>query len=751
VKQRIRSVARSLGRIPAGWWVALLVLPALLPLLRPGFFESHDGLFHVHRLAALDRAVRAGVVYPRWFPEFAFGYGHPVLNFYGPLSYYWGLPFTLAGMAAPAALKLVLALGLFGSALGMYLFTRIHLDRLPALVAAVVYAYTPYHLVDLYIRGALAEFVAFVWFPLILWSVHRLLEDTEPRRLGLVVMPTLLLSGLVTTHSLSALIFAPVFVGYVFVVFWRTRNSQGLARVALSFALTVGISAFYWLPVLAESRFVGLGHGASQGYRDHLLPLAQLLSLEPTYVYPSGVDTVPVFALEWAQIVIALAAFGACFRRHAQRWALVFFLVVFGVSAFMLTRVSQPVWQIFESGLAFLQYPWRFQGLTVLATAFLAGGVVHGLTRAGTRARLILAILVVAIVGASALWRLPVRPTSAELTIEAMWQQDRENGQIGATWTGEYLPIWVEEQRWAISHPAAEPNAPEGALAPGMFQLERARYTAYEMSLGSETGTSLVLHQFHYPGWQAHWRAGLVPSQPAGALGLASFDLGPGSGQLTARLAFTPWQAGGTWLSLVVALVLGIALVILSVRGRRVAVEGSLVAGDGTRAAVPAAGCFLLAALLIASLCLPNGSARALEQVNANLDDRVELLASEVDRESYSPGDTVSVTLFWLCLGSLEQDLKSFVHMTDSEVTRQPAQHDGDPGGGFSPTTRWLPGEVVPDTHYLDLPASLPPGTYLLWSGMYEHPAVRNLPVLDSGVAATSGRVLVGRIEVLPR
>jgi uncharacterized membrane protein len=90
----------------------VLTLPALVPLARIGFFESDDGLFHVYRLAALDRAVRAGVLYPRWFPEFAFGYGQPVLNFYGPLSYYWGLPFTLLRADAVLGMKVVFATGL---------------------------------------------------------------------------------------------------------------------------------------------------------------------------------------------------------------------------------------------------------------------------------------------------------------------------------------------------------------------------------------------------------------------------------------------------------------------------------------------------------------------------------------------------------------------------------------------------------------------------------------------------------------
>ena len=127
------------------------------------------------------------------------------------------------------------------------------------------------------------------------------------------------------------------------------------------------------------------------------------------------------------------------------------------------------------------------------------------------------------------------------------------------------------------------------------------------------------------------------------------------------------------------------------------------------------------------SLALPNGYVRTVTQVNANLEDTAELLSFTTDRDTYRPGDTVSVTLYWRALRAPQQDYKTFVHLTDVDVTRQPAQHDGDPGGGFSPTTRWLPGELVPDTHHLTLPADLAPGRYRLWAGMYEHEPLRNL------------------------
>ena len=400
--QRVRS---RLARVPWGWWVALLVLPALAPLARPGFFESHDGVFHAYRLAALDRAVRAGVLYPRWFPEFAFGYGHPVLNFYGPLSYYWGLPFTLLGADAIAATKLVLATGLVASALGLYAFARLYLDRLPALVAALVYAYLPYHLLDLYVRAALAEFLAFVWFPLILLAFHRLLDEAEGGRwIPWLAVAGLSLAALVLTHSLSALIFAPVLGAYVLLRLAARPGGRSLGRLLLALALAAALSAFYWLPVLAESQYVGLASGASEGYQRHLLPLAGLFS--PDLAYRYEVRDPVTFPLGWVQGVIPVAVRGLPFLRRLRGPAILSLAVAL-ISAWMLTTSSLPAWRALEGGLAFLQYPWRFQAMTVLATAMLAGLLLQALAGAPRPVAPLAAVRILALTGA---WALAVTP-----------------------------------------------------------------------------------------------------------------------------------------------------------------------------------------------------------------------------------------------------------------------------------------------------------------------------------------------------
>ncbi len=740
MSQRIRSLVVELGRVPTGWWVVVLILPALVPLGRAGFFESHDGVFHVYRLAALDQAVRAGVLYPRWFPEFAFGYGHPVFNFYGPLSYYWGLPLTLLGFDAVLATKLVLASGLIASALAMYLFARRHLDRGPALVAAVVYAYLPYHLTDLYVRGAVAEFLSFVWFPLLLWSFHRLVEDPDSDRFSSIGLVALLLVALVLTHSLSAFILIPVLAGYILFLLWRQRNRRALVRVALALGLSVALGAFYWVPVLSESRYVGLGYGVSQGYQNHFLPLTHLISLNPTYSYWLEPGTQITFPLGLVQVLMLAAAVVLPIRAHRLRWPVLFFLAVALMSALMLTKASLPIWRAFEGGLAFLQYPWRFQALTALATAFLAGALVHGLTSRASKARTTLGVLLLLATGVWALWQLPSTQSNPEISTKGMWVLDRDVGQVGATWTGEYLPIWVKEQRWALSYPPQEPILDRESLAPGQVRLNGVGYTRYDFELDAPQGTTLVLHQFHYPGWQAEWQGDTISSRPEGDLGLAAFDLPSGSGPLTVRLGFTPAQFWSTLVSILVLVAGGIVCV----------AQCRTADARFSWRCLLLAGCYLLSAvILIASLLFPNGSVQAADPVNANLQDAVELLAFTADWSDYRPGDAVEVTLYWRTLHSLDQNYKTFIHLTDADVTRQPTQHDGDPGGDFTPTTRWVPGELVPDTHHLTLPADLPPGRYNIWADMYEFPTVRNLTVLSAEAPTDGNRVLLGSIRVV--
>ncbi len=259
------------------------MLPALVPLLPHGFFVSDDGLFHVYRIAALADAWEHGVLYPRLFPQFGFGYGQAVLNFYAPLSYVPGALLAVLGMSPAAAAEWTIALGFVLAALAAYGMGKYLWGKTGGVLAAIVYTYFPYHLADAYLRGALPEHLAFIFLPLIVWSTVEAFREAHP--VPAYLWGGLAWAGLVYTHNLTALLMAPAWVALVLTLAAATGNWRRFWGAAAGVVLAVGLSAWVWLPFLAESRYVGIGLGPSDGYVRHLAPLGQLIQTLPLYRY----------------------------------------------------------------------------------------------------------------------------------------------------------------------------------------------------------------------------------------------------------------------------------------------------------------------------------------------------------------------------------------------------------------------------------------------------------------------------------
>jgi hypothetical protein len=130
-------------------------------------------------------------------------------------------------------------------------------------------------------------------------------------------------------------------------------------------------------------------------------------------------------------------------------------------------------------------------------------------------------------------------------------------------------------------------------------------------------------------------------------------------------------------------------------------------------------------------------------------------LGSEIQLRGYAlsgnelrPGETLAVTLLWQCESPPSADYHVFVHLVDEEGHVW-AQHDGPPGMGDHPTSRWMSGQRVFDTHAVEID-QIPPGMYHLRVGMYGWPSLERLPVLRSdGSRWPDDRVLLGDVTII--
>ncbi len=764
---------------PAGGLVALLLtLPALWPLLRPGFFVSDDGHFHIYRIAALADAWRHGVLYPRLFPEFGFGYGQAVLNFYAPLSYAPAALLATLGVNPATAAELTIALGFGLAALAMYGFVRSLWGPAGGALAAVAYTYFPYHLADAYVRGAIPEHFAFIFPPLILWATTSIFREERPR--GPLLWAALAWAGLIFTHNLTALLVAPVWAGYLLLLAVWTRRPRRLTLAYLAqpgthtgrcsagvaaagaLGLALGLSAPLWLPFLAESRWVGIALGPSDGYQRHLAPLDLLIQWQPLYHYRVQHGGVADHPLSWLTAVMVALVAGLFVWRLARRTRvhdraiLAFALALTLLAIFMITGASLPVWMPLAPILANLQYPWRF--LTLAAVGFaISLGALPGLLKPATASashasrtssgvrrlieawrgrspRQVEAVLLAALMSGllfQPLLTVPAQPlpfpAADAWAPDRMWREDAAAGQVGATWTGEFMPLTVPEQRWALGRPA-ERAADGPAITPRpQVRLARLGYDQVELEIQATAPLSVRLHQFYLPAWQATLNGQPLATYPSGELGLVTADLPAGNGRLAFRFGpTTAWLIGGA-----LAVIAALIWAILAWRGRR----------QARGLAWAAAGLLLVVALLGLNRLGIGQRTWTPQPANAAVGDVALLLG--FDTTPARDAHALDVTLYWFALRDVGANYKVFVHLLgpDGAVI---AQHDGDPGGGFTPTSRWRSGELIADRHRVPLPAGLLPGEYGLRAGMYQPDPPRNLPV---DPPTGDGRVDLGTVR----
>ncbi|MBN8592903.1 MAG: glycosyltransferase family 39 protein [Anaerolineae bacterium] len=304
-----------------------LCLFTLWPLAyRPGLPNGTDVLYHVYRVAEMDRLWAHGVLIPSWAESFYTGYGAPLFHYYASLSYYLTSTFARVFGTDPVnSLRLLIAVCMLAGAAGMYLFMQPRAGKLGGVLAALSFTYSPYILfTEPYARGAYPEMTALALTPLILWRYQRLMQTGSARAFLLAALSS---GALILTHNLMALVMTGLLGGWL-VWEWvlkvhssqytvhreeaaseqRTASSQTqgsfevapldasidhpLARLTtfLPFlALLTGLllTAYFWLPITQEGGAVRLGNLTNDAgvpeldYRNFFVPLGDLLAASP--------------------------------------------------------------------------------------------------------------------------------------------------------------------------------------------------------------------------------------------------------------------------------------------------------------------------------------------------------------------------------------------------------------------------------------------------------------------------------------
>src|ERR1035437_7787538 len=156
-------------------FIFLLSLVSIAPFFHAGFFPIHDNT-QAQRVFEMTKSLKDGMFPVRWVADLGFGFGYPIFNFYAPFAYYVGSAINILGLDLSFSTKLMMAFGIIFSGFSMYLLAKEIWGKSGGVVSALLYVFVPYHAVDVFVRGDVAEFWAYAFIRLVfcgLFSVHK--------------------------------------------------------------------------------------------------------------------------------------------------------------------------------------------------------------------------------------------------------------------------------------------------------------------------------------------------------------------------------------------------------------------------------------------------------------------------------------------------------------------------------------------------------------------------------------------------
>lgn len=526
----------------------LLTILAGLPLFQFKIMSGHDALEYLPRTVEFYEGLMAGQFFPRWAPDFSSGYGQPFFNFNPPLFYYLSALFHFMGLNFVASQNLAIFALLSLAGLGMYLLAGEFFGVRGGLVSAVAYIFTPYLLVTLYVRHALADFSAFAFIPFAFWGLYRYVQEGRywPMLVGTLAMSLLLLSS-----SPVALITIPILALFLGWLAYMGKSRRALLRGLWCLLLGLGLAAFFWLPALVERDFVQTSRllEGYLNYRNHFVYFSQFILSPWGYglSQPGPVDGM-TFALGPIHLFLFLTAlaiiWGIRLSGGRARLAVVFFLMLVLMAGFFASTASLFLWERL-SLLQYLQFPWRFLSLVAVSSAFVCGFPFLFLKSVDTRLAtglMVGVIIILFIFGFSnAHPETFLEARDVDYSGESIAARD-----IAVTTTREYEPVWVSER-------PQTPVEERVTLIKGQARVDDASISPayYELHVTVMESTRLRVNTFYFPGWVLYVDGIERPIEINDPQGLMEFSLEPGNHLVQLQFTDTPVRLLGIGLSIV--------------------------------------------------------------------------------------------------------------------------------------------------------------------------------------------------------
>ena len=510
----------------------ILLIPSQFIMLKEQLYPSHDSLYHIGRIEEFHKAFSLGQIPPRLAPTILNSIGYPLFVVNYQLPYYFAEIFMQIFGNPSIAFKSIMSITFMLSAVFAFLVFRNFSSNIASLTGAIVFSYLPYRFANIYQRGSLGESVAIMFVPLVILAIHKVNRCTKFS----IVLLTLSIFGLITSHTIIFLIFLPFFILYPICILKFKKRM--IARLIIATIWGVLLSSFQLLPLIFEKKYMVFDQNLLGLFDDHFISIPQLLRIPMEGInigtpIQVGITSILIFFLSTVFLIFkrnsqtafyserknsGINAGGETnFERRSENHSLqavgiyLFFALI---SFFFVTRFSIFFWENLTV-LAYILYPWRFLSVIVTVVAFLTVILVDNL-----KLKRLLAVLIIFLsIYTSRHYFL--KPT----------QLEHNPPTATLTTQNEFDNIWVTEETFNTRPVVTDTsNAIISNLVKSPFSIS--------FKTNTKAPTNFTVRKMYFPGWQVKVNGQDYPIEIKD--GLISFDLPSGSWQIEMKFSESP-------------------------------------------------------------------------------------------------------------------------------------------------------------------------------------------------------------------
>ncbi len=333
---------------------AIVMLLACNQLISRYCITGHDLEYHLLRIESIKEGILAGRPFLKVNLLFFGGAGYASSMFYSDFLLYIPAVLRALGMSIHGSYHIfafICVLLCFLSAYysGYYILK----NKYAGLMAGILLTLCPYYLDDVLVRGAVGEYMAFIFVPIVICSVYNIVYEGMSRPLLFIVG----FAGVILSHPATTVMCVMMAVA-VFIIKCRILFSHGArlwGKVILFAGIVLLITASYLLPMLEQ--FMDQTFYVSVNENDMLYS-----AIDFSFIFSQQFPTMGFMLLLFALPLVVV------WKERDDVIGFAGVLMIIGAGFAVLSTNLLP-WQYLSKIFSFVQFPWRF---FVLASCLFA-------------------------------------------------------------------------------------------------------------------------------------------------------------------------------------------------------------------------------------------------------------------------------------------------------------------------------------------------------------------------------------------